>query len=120
MPLVDWISLVAQFRGREASALKVSATVLRTQGEAPARLRELAEKHDFAALAMLAHSLKGMGGNLMAARIFELGRDLDEAARHGDALAIALAEQLAQAMEMVLQELGERLAASQTDSSDHA
>lgn len=117
MPWVDWISLVAQFRGRETSALKVSATVLRTQGDAPARLRELAKKQDFAALALLAHSLKGMGGNLMASRIFELGRDLDEAARHEDERAVALAEQLAQAMEGVLQELGARLAASQTEPS---
>jgi two-component system sensor histidine kinase/response regulator len=109
--IVDWDELTAQFRGREASVARIAATVLRTQGEAPAQLRELAARRDFEALSRLAHSLKGMGGNIMAQRIFELGRAVDTAAREQSEAALAGAEELARAVEEMLGEMRERIAA---------
>lgn len=104
-PLIDWPGLLAQFRGREASVLKVAATAVRTQESVPAKIRSLAASADFPNLSLAAHSIKGMAGNLMAARLFELARDVDQMARQEDPLAFSQCETLAQLMEQLLQEL---------------
>lgn len=109
--LVDWTRLVAQFKGREAPVLRIAATALNSQAGVPARLRELAAARDFPALAMAAHSLKGMGGNLMATPVYELARQTDEAARTANQEALKLAEELAQLMEALLRELAEKVQA---------
>jgi len=109
--MVDWDKLLAQFRGREAAVQRIAATVLRTQGEAPAQLRELAARRDFEGLSRLAHSLKGMGGNIMATRIFDLGKSVDAAAREQSEAAVAGAEELALAVEEMLREVQARVAA---------
>ena len=106
VPIVDWEGLMAQFQGREASVLKIAATVLYSQVGVPAQLRDLAARRDYPALARLAHSIKGMGGSIMAQRVFELGKQVDEAARLQSEAASGLAEELACVMEALLAEMG--------------
>lgn len=109
--IIDWDGLVVQFKGQEGVVVRIAGTVLRTQADAPRQLRELTGKRDYEALARLAHSLKGMGGNLMAGQVFELGKQADLAAREKSEEALHLAERLAQAMEALLEELERRLQA---------
>ena len=112
--IVDWEKLTDQFKGREASVLKVAGTVLRTQTDVPARLIDLAEKRDYAGLSELAHTLKGMGGNLMANSVYELGMQTDQAAREQNEKALELAKQLAVLMQGLLDEVSARISASAT------
>lgn len=109
--IIDWDGLVVQFKGQEGVVVRIAGTVLRTQADMPRQLRELIGKRDYEALARLAHSLKGMGGNLMAGQVFELGKQADLAAREKSEEALHLAERLAQAMEALLEELERRLRA---------
>lgn len=109
--MVDWEGLVAQFKGREASVLKIAATVLQSQAGVPAQLRGLAGRRDYPGMARLAHSLKGMGASIMAQRIFDLGKQVDEAARLESEVALGLAEALAQALDALLVEMDARVKA---------
>jgi HPt (histidine-containing phosphotransfer) domain-containing protein len=60
-------------------------------------------------LAFLAHSLKGMSGNLMARQVQELAARAEVAARQARPDALALAEQLAGAMARMLAALAARV-----------
>ena len=110
--LIDWPALLAQFRGKESSALRVAATALRSQEPVPAMLRSLAAAADYPALALAAHSIKGMAGNLKADALYETAKRTDELARLADPQAREQAEVLAQLMERMLRELRERLDAA--------
>jgi HPt (histidine-containing phosphotransfer) domain-containing protein len=110
--LIDWPALVAQFRGKESSALRVAATALRSQEPVPGTLRSLAAAADYPALALAAHSIKGMAGNLKADALYETAKLTDELARLADPQAREQAEALARLMERLLQELRERLDAA--------
>jgi len=105
---IDWPTLEARFPGRPDFVAKLAATVLENNTATPARLRELAAGRDYAALAFLAHSLKGMGGNLMAHDLHDLARQAEDSARAGQTDAPALAEALAEALEVLLAALRER------------
>ncbi|MEW6676716.1 MAG: Hpt domain-containing protein [Pseudomonadota bacterium] len=107
--LIDWPALLAQFRGKEASALRIAATALRSQETVAATLRSLAAAEDYPALALAAHSIKGMAGNLKADELYETAKRTDELARIADPQARDQAEVLAQLMERLLQELRARL-----------
>jgi HPt (histidine-containing phosphotransfer) domain-containing protein len=109
--VIDWEKLSAQFRGREASVIKVATTILRTQADVPARLADLVEKRDYAGLSELAHTIKGMGGNLMANSVYELGMKTDQAARAQDENALELAKQLAMLMQNLLDEVRDEVRA---------
>ena len=113
-PIVDWDGMVAQFKGREGSVIRIANTVLRTQGDAARQLRDLATNLDYPALSELAHNLKGMGGNLMAHRVLELGKALDEAAKQQSTAVGELAEALALAMEALMSELALRVQVSKS------
>lgn len=107
--LVDWTALLAQFKGREASVLRIAGTALQSQAEVPGKLRALAADRDYSELSMAAHSIKGMGGNLMATQVYDLAKRTDDAAREANPESLALAGQLARLMEALLEELGEKV-----------
>lgn len=101
-PIVDWNALAGRFPDRREFIRRLVVAVLTSHADAPAHLRAAAAGSDWGRLAELAHALKGMGGNMMAARVHELGGRTDLAARQGRPDAAQLAEQLAQAMEALL------------------
>lgn len=100
--VIDWPALSLQFNGRQDFILKVLNAVLAAHGETPARLREAAARGDLERLALLEHTLKGVSGNIKAARIHELAARAESSARAGGADAIELAGQLALIMETLL------------------
>ena len=109
--LVDWIGLLGQFKGREASVLRIAATALKSQAQTPANLRALAAAADFPALALAAHSLKGMSGNLMAETVYLLAKRTDDAARQADGASLDMAGELAVQVEALLAELEQKVQA---------
>ncbi len=106
---VDWPALDARFPGRPEFVAKLAGLVLESHAGAPARLRELAAGREFEALAFLAHSLKGMSGNLMAESVHDLAKRTEASARASRTDAPVLAEELAEALEALLAALRERV-----------
>jgi HPt (histidine-containing phosphotransfer) domain-containing protein len=106
---VDWDGLEARFNGKRDFVDKLARTALASQAETPAKLRAAAASGDGKALAFLAHSLKGLGGNLMAEEVRALALDAENAAKGGEAAWSGLAERLARAVERLLAALGRRL-----------
>jgi HPt (histidine-containing phosphotransfer) domain-containing protein len=106
--VIDWARLEANFNGKTSFVNKLVAMVLTTQADSPGKLREAARRRDMEALAFLAHSLKGMSGNLMAESVRESAARAETAARQGRAEAPELAVELAGAMERMLAALAAR------------
>lgn len=100
--VIDWTALRAQFNDREDFIRRLVAAVRSSHGDSPARLRQAAASGDLEGLAFLAHTLKGIGGNMKARQLQELGGRTETSARAGQAEAAPLAGQLAQALEALL------------------
>ncbi len=107
--LVNWDGLLAQYSGREAFVIKLATMAVDGQREVPAKLRAAAGSGDFDGLAFTAHSLKSIGGNLMARGVRELAESTERAARRSDPQAASQAEELACLVETLLAELALRI-----------
>ena len=103
--VIDWEALLACFNGRQDFIDKLVATTLTANAGKAEALRQAALKQDFQTLAFVAHGFKGLGGNLKAQRVHELGAQTETAARTGSAEALPLAERLAVAVEGLLDAL---------------
>ncbi len=103
--IVDWAALASSLPGGASFVDKVVAVSLQSQALTPQRLREAARASDIEALRFLAHSVKGMSGNLKAQGVFELARQcelsahaaqVDQSAEQAIQLATALDTMLAE------------------------
>ena len=94
-----------RFKGRREFVDKLASIVVKTHRDTPSRLRESSAQGDLDAIAFTAHSLKGMGGNLMATSLRHLATRTEDAARRGDSDTSALAIQLAGVLEVTLSAL---------------
>ena len=110
IPPIDWKALEARFPGRAAFIDRLAETLLQTQSETPAKLREAAAHDERAAIVFIAHTLKGMAGNLVAPRLLELSRNTEAAGRAESADLGRLAVSLADAMAEVIDAMKARLA----------
>ncbi len=106
---VDWPKLEARFGGKRDFIDRLAKTALSSQADTPGRLRAAAAAGDGAAIAFLAHSLKGVGGNLMAEALRALAAQTETSAKSGDPGRDALAEHLAVAVQELLADLNARL-----------
>jgi PAS domain S-box-containing protein len=106
-PLVDWQALLNRFKGRREFVDKLVVTVLRTHQNTSDRLRAAARGGDLEDIVFVAHSLKGMGGNLMAQPLRNLADHTESTARTGGADSASLAERLAQVLDDTLAALSE-------------
>ncbi|MEW6514266.1 MAG: ATP-binding protein [Pseudomonadota bacterium] len=93
--MVDWALLEKRFKGKRSFIQNIVRSTLTGHADAAEQLRELAAKRDFPAIAFLAHSLKGVFGNLAAQTSQDLAAAVDLAAKQGDESCMPLAEQLA-------------------------
>jgi PAS domain S-box-containing protein len=103
--LIDWATLDQRFKGKRDFIGRLCRSVLNDHAATPEKLRSLVNARDFAGLAFLAHSLKGIGGNLPTPPLFALARDTEDTAREQQPETFALAEQLALLTERFLAEL---------------
>ncbi len=106
--LIDWAALEAGFAGRPEFLDKLAEAVLESQSGTPARLREAAAQRDFDALRSLAHSVKGMSGNLKAQTVAEEARRCEQAARAGEEASLHAAGRVASMLDALLAELAAR------------
>lgn len=107
VPIIDWDKLEARFNGKRDFVNKLAKTALSSQQETPAKLR--AAGNDYKVLTFLAHSLKGMGGNLLADELHALAARVEVAANRQDEGALALVEPLAVETEKLLEALAKRV-----------
>lgn len=99
-----------RFRGKHSFIHTIIRSTLSGHGDTAERLRQLAAARDFPALVFLAHSLKGVYGNLAAHACLELASAVEQAAKQSDAGCVQLAEQLAARIPLLHAELERHLA----------
>jgi HPt (histidine-containing phosphotransfer) domain-containing protein len=80
----------------------------------PGKLREAAQREDWQTLHFLAHSVKGMAGNILAQDLHRQAMEADMAAREGRTEAAQLCLALAGALESLLQEVAHYLSSADT------
>jgi signal transduction histidine kinase/HPt (histidine-containing phosphotransfer) domain-containing protein/AmiR/NasT family two-component response regulator len=114
--IIDWSVLNLRFRGKHDFVKKLFRTVLSDHTGAPARFRALGSSGDFSGLALLAHSFKGMAGNIAARPVTELAAKVEAMARQEDSAVVTFAQQLAEKIEELLAVLKQHIDASQEDA----
>jgi PAS domain S-box-containing protein len=102
---VDWPALLARFNGRRAFIKKLTDSVCESHGKTPAKLRTATQQGDRSALKFMAHSLKGVSGNLEAHRLHDLAKAAETALHDEESIAAELFEALAAAVEQLLSAL---------------
>ncbi len=92
---VDWALLDKRFKGKRSFIQTIVRSTLAGHADAPEQLRQLVASRDYAALAFLAHSLKGIFGNLAATPSQELAAKVEQAAKQNEERSFQLAGELA-------------------------
>lgn len=110
---VDWAALMERFNRREGFIGRLIDKALLSIREKPGKLRAAADAADLETLVFVAHSMKGIAGNLMANSIFESSRTTEGLARSGDAEALESARRLAVEIESLIHELEQHVAGLQ-------
>lgn len=106
---IDWQALDASFKGKKQLIERLLKTASENYCATPDKLRQLAERGANAEIAFVAHSLKGLAGNLQARAIQALASETEQAAKSGGKNCRAMAEQLSLRFEAMLAEINERL-----------
>ena len=109
---IDWAALESRFKGKAAFVDKLAATALRSHGDSPARLRLAVQQENMAELVFMAHSLKGVAGNLMSEPVRRRASEAEQAARAARPEAGGLALALAEDVEDLLAALAQRVEAA--------
>ena len=106
--ILDWPALLERFGGRQGFIDKLVRTVLTSHGQTAAELRTAALRRDLDTVNKLAHTLKCVGGNLLAKQTQDVATRTETAARARQDDAFTLADELADSVERMLGELAER------------
>jgi PAS domain S-box-containing protein len=102
---IDWRAMARRFPNRAALIDRLVGIALQEHSEDSSRLRQLATEKDFTAVEHLAHALKGVGGNLCAPKVVECSSLTMASARHNDPAAFVQAQELADAMDQLIEAL---------------
>lgn len=105
---IDWTALEQRYQGRTEFIGKLAEIAIRTTATKPDALRMAAERRDFELIAMLAHDLKSMGGNLSAPVLESVARETETLARQQLDAAFARAHDLASELDALRSLLSER------------
>ncbi len=92
---VDMEALLKRFKGRSEFVKRLLGTAVEANGDMSARLVEAVQRQDLEAIRQLAHSIKGMSGNLCAEGVQQTAADVERKASGGDAGALEGADRLA-------------------------
>lgn len=106
---LEWQVLVAHYGGRTRFVKKLVTNLLASYETTPDILRTLAAQQDLPGLAKVAHTLKGMAGNLLATEVQSLATRTDDAARAGSLEATETALELADHFQFLMQTLRQGL-----------
>lgn len=109
-PLVDWLGLETQFRGKTRFVTGLAEKALKNYRVSAERLNQLAAGDgEYADIAFLAHSIKGTAGSLKAFEVQALAAATDQAARIADPQCRILAARLAAILHLLIAELEARV-----------
>ncbi|WP_169558556.1 PAS domain S-box protein [Uliginosibacterium gangwonense] len=75
--LINWAALAERYNGRPGFAEKVLDIFVRTHAETGEKLREAVQKADLQAIRYIAHSLRGVTGNIEAPELHTLAGHLE-------------------------------------------
>jgi PAS domain S-box-containing protein len=103
--LIDWPAVESAYANKEAFLARLLSTLAQSHAGQAERIRELAQKCEYAQLAFIAHSIKGISGNILPAELRELAKLTEAAAKQRQDEAIPHARQLADGMETLLDEI---------------
>jgi len=103
--LFDWNALLEKLGGDQVFVRTLLGIALRSSQSLPDELRNASAQADFAALARIAHKVKGTAGDLVAEGLRDRARDTELAARESNPVAVVLGLQLADALDALLTEL---------------
>lgn len=107
--IIDWTGLQARYGATPAFLDRLLSLPAKHYSNTPAQLRAASGAGDLGQLRELAHSMKGMAGNLLAEPLRAAAEDAEIAAREGRAAdAAALANLVADQLERLLQEIAAR------------
>ena len=98
-------ALLAKFGGDEEFVRSLLGVTLRSSGTLATELRNACASADFAALATLAHKVKGTAGDIVAKTLQSQAREAELAARASDPGAIGLGLELADTVDEFLAEV---------------
>ncbi|MEC5385071.1 ATP-binding protein [Uliginosibacterium sp. H3] len=116
--LIDWDALMHRYKGRTAFVEKLIATLLRTHGDTPRKLREAVRSRDTQTMKFLAHTLKGVSGNLEAGELHALAKKIHSGeGEQSDApvLTLELADSLENLLEMLARGTAAKAASAAND-----
>ncbi|HEX8963776.1 MAG TPA: MASE3 domain-containing protein [Rhodocyclaceae bacterium] len=102
---IDWAALHQQMGARPGLIARLVRMALAAHADKGERIRVAAADARYEELAALAHTLRGVAGNLKARAVMELARRLEEAARQNRAEAAGFAASAADAADRMLAEL---------------
>lgn len=105
---VDWIDLQKTLR-RPQSRVKFLQTFMDSYATAPATLRTLLNNNDMDAVQPLVHKIHGAAGFLCARSTQQQARTIEERILHTRTLPVDQVSALADTLEQVVQEVGEKL-----------
>ncbi len=117
---LDWDGLVGLYGRKPGLLQRAVQSVLQHNHNTPVRLREAAAEQDWDTLVFVAHSLKGVAGNIRAEPLRVWAADTEMAARQHAPDALERAQVLADGLAGVMQVLAQRLEAWQAASSGSA
>jgi CheY-like chemotaxis protein len=107
--LIDWEKLEARYADRPAFLVKFLGITLKAHSGEPALIRAAASVADTAQLSFLAHTASGTGGNLFAHKLRAQAQATESAIHDGNSAA-AHANQLAEDLDAVMNEIRKHLA----------
>ena len=102
---INWTVLKTRYDNKTGFIKRLMRIFSNNHDTAPAQLRSLSASGDYEALTFLAHSLRGIAGNIAADSIQEIANRLETAAREQDPEYPGLAIELADHLDQLLEEL---------------
>ncbi len=106
---LDWAGLVALYGKKPGLLQRAIQSVLTHNRDTARKLREAVAQRDLDTLVFVAHSLKGVAGNIRASQLRELASQTEQAGRRHDDEAYGLAMSLADGLEQALSQLSTNL-----------
>jgi HPt (histidine-containing phosphotransfer) domain-containing protein len=102
---INWQVLETRYKNKPAFIRTLLQTMFVSHAATPDKLRDLADKRDFDALAFLAHNLKGTAGNMAATDIQALAAATETSARKREADSTDLALRLAGCVSVMMADI---------------
>ena len=112
--LINWEALAKRYNGRSSFTDKLIGILLRTHSETPEKMRNAAAQGDLETMKFLAHTIKGIAGNLEASTLHTLAIEADHSAKDQQPDAVECTMKLAGALDELLDMLRQRNLRTQT------